>query len=136
MKYALQLWDQAGERPYEVLIHEGVYEPFMNYLESQSYYLDDTIFRGTQRHGELNIGDNLEYTYPTSWSTLFNSAYNFVYQEPFPVILSLYSKKPLKAISNQENTYKESEIILYPISLVVINKYIQDKVIILEVIHI
>ena len=66
LEYALKLWDQAVERPYEVLIEEGLYDQFIEVLQTQQYILQNNIFRGTVRHWELKEGDKLEYKYPTT----------------------------------------------------------------------
>ena len=34
LKRILQLWDQAGERPCEVLKEEGLYDDFMKIIDS------------------------------------------------------------------------------------------------------
>ncbi len=47
LKLILQTWDQAGERPYEVLQQEGLYDDLLRVLDSSPIVLDQHIFRGT-----------------------------------------------------------------------------------------
>ena len=123
MQPLLQLWDQAGERPYEVLIEEGVYDEFLRYLDSSRVYLDGPIFRGTRRHQGLVKGDLLDYGYPTAWTTRVETAFNFVQGEERPVILALSSNELVKGIDNPYNTYGENEVVLAPITLRVDQRY-------------
>jgi hypothetical protein len=135
LKDALSYWDQAGERPYEVLIENGLDKFFSAQLEISTYMIKDKIYRGTSRHSQLEIGDTLDYRYPTSWSTNFENACNFVDGVDTPVILMLSSVSLIKAIENTENTYKENEVIVSPIILSVIKKYQKKNLTILEVIE-
>lgn len=120
----LTMWDQAGDRPYEVLIEYGKYDLFIAYLNQQSINLDGNIYRGTRRHHDLHIGNELSYTYPTSWSLERDKANNFVDGVDHPVILVLSSTTPIKAIYNDQNSYNELEMILHPIKLIIKNKTI------------
>lgn len=107
----LMLWDQAGERPYEVLIQEGLYDEFMDILSSSSICTNANIYRGTMRHLDLQVGDFFTYDYPTSWTKNIKVATNFI--DPGQVILCI---KPscLKALPNPYNSYGEEEFILHP----------------------
>ncbi len=134
MRRLLELWEQAGERPYEVLIEEGLYDEFLRELNSSLVQLDGSLLRGTRRHQELTKGRSLDYTYPTAWSTSFESAFHFVEEEERPVILSLSSKRPIKGVFNPYNTYQEEEVILAPLRLRVTERYDYDDYILLEVI--
>lgn len=131
---ALLLWSQAGERPYEVLKEQELFESFMKYLIGCSYLIKNYLYRGTRRHSELKIGEILNYTYPTSWTTRFENATNFVQEIGSPVIISLSSKETLRGLENYKNTYGEYEVILYPLILKVVNKYHKGKFIVLQVI--
>ena len=121
----LQLWNYAGERPYEVLIQEGVYDQFVDHLKSQTYDFDqdEYIYRGTRRHSELEIGGVLEYTYPTSWTLDRDMSMRFIEGESNGVILAFRSDQPIMAMYNEENSYEELEVIVYPITLIVIAKH-------------
>lgn len=134
MQNLLQLWEQAGERPYEVLIKEGVYDTFLSYLNSSYIKINEPIFRGTQRHQELKEGDILNYKYSTSWSDNFDNAFRFVEEEEDPVIFSLIPNKKIKGVFNPYNTYGENEFIIYPIVLKVVKRYDFDNYILLELI--
>lgn len=123
---ALELWDQAGDRPYEVLQEEGVYDDFMKYLGSASYIIEKPLFRGSSRHAELKAGDILQYSYPTSWSLDKTAAARFIGEVNTPVIIILTSDKPIKGVKNYSNTYKEEEVIVYPIKVRVVNKYMEN----------
>ncbi len=133
LKLILQTWDQAGERPYEVLQHEGLYDDFLRFLYSSSILIDQHIFRGTKRHSDLNIGDLLNYSYPSSWSTSFDNAFNFVEEEQSPVVLSFFSPSPVNALYNPYNSYNENEVIIQPIILRITNKEKINGTTILEV---
>lgn len=134
MKKLLQLWAQAGERPYEVLFEQGVYCDFLGYLNSSRMRLDSSIFRGTRRHQELVIGNLLDYTYPTSWSTRVEIAFNFVEEEKRPVILSFTSDQPVGWVCNPYNAYEENEIILAPTLLIVTSRIEMRDFILLQVV--
>ena len=95
--------------------------------------IDKYIFRGTRRHAELNVNDPLAYLYPTSWSSQFQNAYNFIEEEENPVVLSFFSSVPVKGLYNQYNSYGENEIILYPLILRVTKKDKVGKITMLEV---
>lgn len=132
LKLILQTWDQAGERPYEVLQQEGLYDDLLRVLDSSPIVLDQHIFRGTKRHSELDVGDVLNYPYATSWSKSFDNALYFVEEEETPVILSLFSYNSINAIYNHYNSYGENEAIVQPITLRVTNKARIGKITILE----
>lgn len=96
---------------------------FLNHLKEQSYILTQSIFRETQGHYDLQVDNIISYTYPTSWSLTHNKAYNYIKDIYNPAILNIYSTQPLHAIYNEENSYEEREIILYPIELIVVARY-------------
>ena len=133
LKQILQYWDQAGERPYEVLQEKGLYDDFLKYLESSSLIITDAVYRGTSRRGYLKKGDLFTYPYPTSWSYSYQAAYNFVEEEDNPVILSFYTPYPFKGLVNNYNTYSEQEIILAPMTLQVIDVIKKGKVTLIKV---
>jgi len=131
---ALSYWNEAGERPYEVLIEEGLYDYFITHIQKQSLLIEGNIYRGTKRHFQLKIGETLRYENPTSWTTNFEIAKRFIEGVDKPVILVLSSFQPLKAIFNYNNTYQEEEVIIDTMTLRVINKDQNDKLTILEVV--
>ena len=55
LKEALSYWYQAGERAYEVLIEQGLYENFLAHLQKQSFMIEGNSYRGTRRHFQLEI---------------------------------------------------------------------------------
>ena len=118
----LRIWDQAGERPYEVLQELGVYDEFLQYLNESQVLPTQPIYRGTLRHQELQQDDLLEYTYPTSWSSSENIAKNFISEMPDPVILVFSANELVNGVYNTENTYDEREVILAPIIFTVIDR--------------
>lgn len=134
LEETLSYWDQAGERPYEVLREQGLYEFFIAQLSKQSLVIEGKIYRGTKRHFQLEIGETLLYTYPSSWTYDLEIAHRFVDGEANQVILVLSSIQPIKAIENSQNSYGEDEVIIHPITLRVINKYRENEFTILEVI--
>ena len=133
LEEVLSYWDQAGQRPYEVLIEQGLYEFFLGQLEKASLMLENKIYRGTGRHSQLGVGDILLYTYPTSWTYDLDTAKLFVEELPNGVILVFSSDQPIKAIENHKNTYREDEVIIHPLNLKVIKKYEKKGLTILEV---
>lgn len=133
MDYALQLWEQAGEQPYQVLVEQGLDQDFLEALYSSEIILEEPIFRGTRRHQELVVGSLLHYLQPTSWSGTLSNALHFVEEEQRPVVLSLTSEGPVHAIYNTQNTYGEDEFILAPILLQVVARDDLPDYILLEV---
>lgn len=134
LNHCLQLWDQAGERPYEVLKQENLYDQFMNYIKDLEINNIGNLFRGTRRHSELNIGDKITYDYPSSWSESYENSLNFVAEETIPVIIKLNTNKnKLFGIYNNQNSYNEKEYILYPFETTIKNKYLSDNIIVLEI---
>ncbi|CAH6419669.1 Hypothetical protein HVR_LOCUS744 [uncultured virus] len=123
LNYILSVWDRAGERPYEALREESLYDDFINYLSEQHEVLEWTIYRGTRRHNELEVGDTLNYQYPTSWSTGFDIARKFIDKIPNSFILSLTSETQLSMIYNYCNSYREDEVILAPYTLKIVGKH-------------
>nr|WIL02946.1 hypothetical protein Cbor_119 [Cedratvirus borely]WIL03407.1 hypothetical protein Cplu_114 [Cedratvirus plubellavi] len=109
----LRIWDQAGERPYEVLMEQGLYDEFMSILSSSTICTEDLIYRGTMRHLDLQVGDRFTYSYPTSWTADIKVATNFI--EPGRAILCI-EPSCLRALPNPYNSYGEEEFILYPAS--------------------
>jgi hypothetical protein len=102
----VELWIQAGPNPYEVLMDEGVYEEFLDLLESSSYISDVPLYRGLCLQGnELD----LEYPYPTSWTEELSMASNFAPPECGGVVLKLDSRSPLRAIHTNEVDFFQSE---------------------------
>lgn len=109
----LKIWDQAGERPYEVLQEEGLYDEFMDILSSSILCTKYNIYRGTMRHLNIRVGDEFIYTYPTSWTQNIKVATNFI--SPGHVIFCI-EPSCLRALPNTYNSYGEEEFILYPTS--------------------
>jgi hypothetical protein len=130
--YALQLWDQAGERPYEVLIKENLYDSFLEHIKNMEIDHDGFLYRGTRRHSELNIGDKFVYNYPTSWSTNYDNASNFVEQKQVIIKLNVNANKVF-GIYNDQNSYGEKEYILCKFETTIKNKYGDGNFIILEI---
>lgn len=129
----LQTWDQAGERPYEVLKELGMFEFLMKKLSESSFDLDDIIlYRGSSRNQELNIGDIKTYEYPTSWSFSKKVACNFIDGCENKVIFCLSGDRILKAIVNRYNSYGEEEVIIAPFQVMIESKRIKDGIIYLE----
>jgi len=133
LQKALGYWAEAGEKPYEVLIEEGIYDFFIDHLLNSSLKLNGCIYRGTRRHADLEIGEKLLYTYPTSWTYNKNIAKLFVEESQNGVILILCSKNPIQAIENHQNSHGEDELVVNPLSLEIVNKYEDNGLIILEV---
>jgi hypothetical protein len=130
----LQLWDQAGQRPYEVLIEEDVYDFFLDVLDHASYNLEDNpiseyLYRGTSKNN-IEIGTIITYDHPSSWSESYEVAERFIIppgKNPIRTILCLTSETPLRAIYNFENSYEESEVIVAPIRLEIFDKDIDEE---------
>ncbi len=125
LKNILLTWDQAGDQPYEAIKEDGYEEALLSILASSKWI--GKIYRGTHRHGELNIGDTLNYDHPTSWTTSMNIASNFVEYCDQKNIFILDQKEPINAIQNNYNTYGENEVIVNSISLKVIDKTIDGN---------
>lgn len=133
LRNCLQLWDQAGERPYEVLKEENLYDVFLDHIKNIEVDDVEHLYRGTKRHSDLNIGDKISYTYPSSWSSSYNNAKNFVDEENIKVIIKLnVSNNKLFGIYNDYNSYDEKEYIMYPFTLTITNKYVVNNVIVFE----
>ena len=137
---ALQLWDQAGEMPYEVLQERGLLDGFVQFLKKSKLKVG-TIFRRTSCHRELEVGQQLEYLYPTSWTSSLENASYFVEHsdDPNVVILCLIANKELQAIYNrrknifpihmyEKNMYGKKEVIIHPIVLTVTEKQYKGNV--------
>ena len=114
---ALQLWDQAGEMPYEVLQERGLLDGFVQFLKKSKLKVG-TIFRRTSCHRELEVGQQLEYLYPTSWTSSLENASYFVEHsdDPNVVILCLIANKELQAIYNRRKN-------IFPIHMYEKNMY-------------
>lgn len=133
----MQIWAEAGERPHEVFIEEGIFHDFMDMLALQNIVIDDDyIFRGTRRHEELSIGDILKYEKPTSWSTQEKIATFFIDECVNKVLLILKNCKLVGSINeaNYGCGHKEDEIVLAPRDLKVVDKQIKGDVVYLYVI--
>lgn len=135
LELALQTWDQAGERPHELLAEEGMLDDLMETLNNRVIDLSKTslprLFRGTRRHSELNMGDTFEYTYPTSWSFSLNCAKLFIGTLETQVIFQI-EDVCVKGMKNTENSNNEHEAILYPLKFKVISKAKIDDIIYFE----
>lgn len=131
---AFELWDQAGERPYEVLKEEGLYDDFMKALNSTSYNLQFPLYRGTIRHSEKVVGDVIDYVEPSSWSSNPENASRFILEAENPVLLQLVTQGLVKAVENPKNTYGEEEFILYPCQLQIVSKHIEEMSTIFDVV--
>ena len=118
----LLIWDQAGERPYEVLQELGKYDRFLDYLDEGQIQLGQPLYRGTRRHQELQRGDVLKYYYATSWSSDQEIAERFVDGTINPVILIFSSTDVNRGIHNYMNTYDEGEVIFAPFNLLVTDR--------------
>ena len=131
LRDCLEMWDEAGDNPYEVLKEEGVYDFFMNVLNAQSVTLCDHIYRGTLRHGELKVGDTIEYTLPKSWTFNIKTASEFIEVDPvvYPnaVILRFMSPYPFIGIHNPYNKNREEEFITGPINLLITGRFKTKK---------
>jgi hypothetical protein len=86
-------------------------------LDKTYYDLDFPLYRGTHRQSEKNVSDVIEYDKPSSWSSDFNVALNFIQGEETPVLLRLLTTGLIKSIENTKNTYEEREFILYSCKL-------------------
>ena len=114
----LLIWSYAGERPYEI-----VPEYFSDLMEET--YLEDAIYRGTRRHHNLQVGDVLEYDYPTSWTHDLDVAKRFIEGEHN--IILRYWGESIKGVYNHRNTYHEDEFIVAPHSFIVTEKFDIDN---------
>lgn len=123
LKYILQLWDQAGSSPHEVLIEENLYNKFMKFLQDEKINLDTPLYRGIQQYFDIESETMIRCTFPTSWSLDINVAYNFIEGDTNPTILKLCPGTNIRAIFNNENTYGENEMIVYPTDLTIVSKY-------------
>ena len=122
----LELWDQAGEQPYEVLKEEGLLDEFLKRLDKTYYDLSKHLFRGTHRHYEKSIGDVIVYDYPSSWSSSDKVAQRFIDGEDHKVILRFITTGLIKAVENTKNSYDEQEFILHPMLLSIVGKHLID----------
>ncbi len=127
----IELWQQAGDKPHEVLIQEGVYEYFLSELEKNVYDINenpssDKIYRGLSGIRPKK-GDYIEFQHPHSWTEDYEVALHFKGDpgtDNEGVILCLTPNKLLKAMNVESvlsNTfYHESEIIVEPLKLKVV----------------
>ena len=118
---ALSMWDQAGERPYEVLMEYGLYDLLLNSLTDD---ISGTFYRGSPRCLDLEVGDVKVYSIATAWTESYSVATNFVYDCDRKAILVL--EGTMKGIYNYMNTYDEDEVILAPMELVVTDKEVNE----------
>ena len=139
LEEALTMWDQAGPKPYEVLIEYGYYQDLLDELDQSKYNLKDYIYRGlcgsdySKTLRDCKVGDSIDLTqHPTSWSLELDVAMGFIYDDTDKVILKLSSKLPLSALYNTYNSYKEYEVILNKTTLLVINVTTSEDVVVLE----
>lgn len=51
---------------------------FNNLLLGSQIDSNTKLYRGTRRHSDLNVGDILDYKYPTSWSLNYDTALAFI----------------------------------------------------------
>ena len=124
----LQVWSEYGERPFDGIIEMGKPAEFLQMLYQNRVF--GPFFRGTLRHGELEIGDIFEYTYPTSWSYEEETAKNFI-EGLFPATLLIIPESELAGVENTENSHREQEAILAPFKLTVLDKSEENGVVIL-----
>lgn len=133
LQKALLCWSEAGNRPYEYLQEEGLYDDFMTALSKSSCHLETKLYRGTHRHSELLIGDILTYEYPTSWSSSHSVALRFIEKTENPVMLELLPENnSIQAIENILNRRNEHEFILFPLKLRVVKKDFDGKITVLQ----
>lgn len=118
----LGYWDQAGERPYEMIIDVGLTDVLHNLLNRSYFSLNVPLYRGTTRNLDLDVGDIKEYDYPSSWSTERKIASYFIDGVEGVIIVIDKSDIEIHAIVNNQNTYDEREVIVSPIRLQVTNK--------------
>lgn len=117
MNHMLELWSQAGDRPYEVLIKEGLYDQFLEILNSLSYHIEDKLYRGLYQCSEIRIDNE----YPTSWSLDMETALNFTNREVGSTVLCLSSDHSICAIESDNDYYQENEVVIAPINLRIVN---------------
>ena len=117
MNHMLELWSQAGNRPYEVLIEKGLYDQFLEILNSQSYHIEDKLYRGLCYCSEIRM----ENEHPTSWSLDMETALNFTNREVGSTVLCLGSDYPIHAIESDNDYYQENEVVIAPIDLRIVN---------------
>ena len=133
----LQTWDQAGERPYEVLKELNMLETLMDKLNRSNFQLDESIilYRGSSRNQELVINDVKIYEYPTSWTFSEDIALRFVDDCENRVIFRLSGERILNALENNHNSYGEEEVIIAPFNVTITSKDIIDGVIYFDAIN-
>lgn len=136
MDLILSTWEQAGERPYEVLDAEGLLPTLHDYLIKNNIIIPNPIYRGTYRHFELQPNDIHKYEYITSWTESMDVAKNFIEDMEHQVIFCLTSDKPLNALYNYKNLYNEKEYIIAPINIKITQKLLIDNFILFHVIPI
>ena len=119
-KEMLLVWSESGERPFEVIKEMGKEDEFL-YLLTKYKVLARSFYRGTLRHGELQVGDELDYVYPTSWSLSKDSAMNFI--EGNLGVMLIITEGTYCGIENTSSYYKnEKEVVLAPLKLTVIER--------------
>jgi hypothetical protein len=117
---ALQLWEQAGFHPSEVLKEQGVYDDFLNYLYENPLTNSEILSRGVSNIPH-EIGTIVQYNVPTSWSLFDESAFMFISGMKNAAILDLKIPAGMPGIVNTENTYDEGEVILAPLKLKIVD---------------
>ena len=129
LEYALRLWDQAGERPSEVLEEEGLLDFFLEQLERSRYDLSQvTLYRGGTRNQELQKYNVKDYNYISSWSLSKEIASYFFEGADTKVMFVLNGPGAIHALENHYNTYNELEVIVAPIKLVVTSRVVIDSI--------
>jgi hypothetical protein len=127
-KEMLLVWSESGERPFEVIKEMGKEDEFL-YFVSKYKVLARSFYRGTLRHGELQVGDILDYTYPTSWSLSKDSAMNFI-EESGEGVLLVVIEGTYCGVENTSSYYKnEREVILAPAKFIVIERSVTNGVV-------
>jgi hypothetical protein len=134
----LRVWDQAGERPHELLQEMGLYPQLLAALRTQSAG-PRRVYRGTVRHAELVVGDTLVYDRPTSWSVARDKAALFIENSTIPTPTScspprtvMLSLRAARVLPNPHNSYGEEEAILPPSVLIVTQRTVLPQYVLLD----
>lgn len=75
-KNMLLIWSEYGQRPYDGILEEDKSTQFLQMLNNNQ--VTGPIYRGTNRHSHLKVGDMLDYDIPKSWTFSKTSAINFI----------------------------------------------------------
>lgn len=86
-------------------------------LANSTLDLEQALYRGTDRHQQLKVGD--VHSYPSSWAFKLSNALNFINEGGV-----VFALQPcvLHAIVNHYNSYGENEVIVAPFSFTVVKK--------------